>query len=166
MGRRRKKPIIVHTSWEPWGSFDCRGLEDYDIASQYYFQSIFSALDALWNTLTEAQKIWHQLQAVKYCWMANMLLWVSWCLHLSLIPGPLSCPEQGWMVSAPRWPWGPVGLTRVVSISVLEKGQNSFLKEEQILTGDLIVLPVKHSPALPGFAVLQQSEICSSECNE
>lgn len=95
MGRRRKKPTIVPTSWESWGSFDYRGLGDFDIASQYYFQSVFSALDTLWSTFTETQKIWHQLQAVEYWWIANTLLWSSWYLHLNLIPGPLSCPEQG-----------------------------------------------------------------------
>lgn len=69
-------------------------------------------------------------------------------------------------VSFPGWPLGSAILTSVVSISVLEKGQSSFLKEKQVQTGDTIVLQAEQSLALPGFVVLQQSEICCSECNE
>lgn len=69
-------------------------------------------------------------------------------------------------VSPPGWPWGSAVLTSVVSVSVLEKGGSSFLKEKQVQSGDTIVLQAEQSLALPGFAVLQQSEICCSECNE
>lgn len=69
-------------------------------------------------------------------------------------------------VSPPGWPPGSAVLTSVGRISVLEKGQSSFLKEERVQTGDTIVMQAEQSLALLGFAVLQQSEICCSECNE
>lgn len=36
-------------------SFECRGLGEFDTASQYYFRGVFSALDMVWNTCIEAQ---------------------------------------------------------------------------------------------------------------
>lgn len=61
-------------------------------------------------------------------------------------------PQARLDVSPPGWPRGPAVLTSVVCISVLEKGGSSFLKEKQVQIGDPIVL--------------QQSEICCSECIE
>lgn len=170
MGRRRKKLTIVHTSWEPWGSFDCRGLGDFDIASQYYFQSVFSVLDALWTIFTEAQK----MTVITSC---GALLSGQYAVTKLTIPPPKPhswSPVMSWarldgipskVAMGPCSPnsCGIYFNVRKRTEQLFERGAETWL---ELLTGDLIVLLAKHSPALPGFGVLQQSEICCSECNE
>lgn len=122
MGRRRKKPTAVHTSWEPWVSFDCRGLGDFDIASQYYlFPKGIFCLGCVVKHFHRGTK---NMSLITSC---GVLLNGQYAVVKLIVPLPnpyFWFPVMSWAgldVSPPRWPWSPVVLTRVVSILVLEK---------------------------------------------
>lgn len=162
MGRGRTKPTTVHN----FGKLEVAlNVEDLEILTMHLsVTSKVCFVPWMWcETLAQRHKIWHWWQTAECCQMLSVLL---------LMPPPNS---RSWSsvlsrarldISPPGWPPGSAVLTSVVSISVLGKGGSSFLKEKWVQTGDTIVLQAEQSLALPGFAVLQQSEICCSQCDE